>query len=93
MIGYDLDDDRLAQVVAAGGEAGADVADVVRSCDVIVTSLPSSSSWVQVAEHEILPHVAVAARILSTLARYRRRRRGDWPPALRSKASPSSTCR
>lgn len=57
VIGYDLGPDRLAAVVAAGGEAGADVADVVRRCDVIATSLPSSSSWVQVAETEILPQV------------------------------------
>ena len=57
VIGFDLDADRLARVVEAGGHAGADVTDVVRRCDVIATSLPSSSSWVTLAESEILPRV------------------------------------
>src|SRR5690606_31119156 len=52
-----LDAERLAAVVAAGGEAGADVADVVRRCEIIATSLPSSNGWVQIAEGEILPQV------------------------------------
>jgi 2-hydroxy-3-oxopropionate reductase len=57
VIGTDLDAARQAAVVEAGGEGGADVPDVVRRCDVIATSLPSSSAWVEVAELEILPHV------------------------------------
>lgn len=55
VIGYDVDAERLVAVVAAGGEAGADVGDVVRRSEVIATSLPSSPSWVEVAEREILP--------------------------------------
>lgn len=57
VIGTDLDAARQAAVVEAGGEGGADVPDVVRRCDVIATSLPSSSAWVEVVEQEILPHV------------------------------------
>ena len=57
VIAYDLDSERLAQVTAAGAEAGTDVADVVARCEVIATSLPSSESWVEVAELSILPHV------------------------------------
>jgi 3-hydroxyisobutyrate dehydrogenase-like beta-hydroxyacid dehydrogenase len=57
VVGFDLDAKRLDEAVAAGAQAGADVGDVVRRCDVVATSLPSSSSWVQVAEHEILPNV------------------------------------
>jgi 3-hydroxyisobutyrate dehydrogenase-like beta-hydroxyacid dehydrogenase len=51
-----MDSERLAEVTAAGAEAGADVADVVTRCEVIATSLPSSESWVEVAESAILPH-------------------------------------
>lgn len=57
VIGYDLDGARLAQVVAAGAEAGMSVADVVQRSEIIATSLPSSSTWVKVAEQEILPNV------------------------------------
>jgi 3-hydroxyisobutyrate dehydrogenase-like beta-hydroxyacid dehydrogenase len=56
VMGYDLDPARLAQAVADGAHAGADVAAVVQYCDVIATSLPSSSAWVTTAEDEILPH-------------------------------------
>ncbi len=57
VIGYDLDAARLAEAVASGATAGTSVVDVVRQAEVIATSLPSSSAWVQLAEHEILPHV------------------------------------
>jgi 3-hydroxyisobutyrate dehydrogenase-like beta-hydroxyacid dehydrogenase len=57
LIGYDPDAERLAAVVDAGGEAGADEAGVVRRCDVIATSLPSSGAWIEVAERDILPNV------------------------------------
>lgn len=57
VIGYDLDKERLRHVVDAGALAGADIADVVQRCNVIVTSLPSSASFVEVAEDQILPHV------------------------------------
>jgi 2-hydroxy-3-oxopropionate reductase len=57
VIGFDLDAARIAQVVSSGGEAGTDVADVVQRSEIIATSLPSSSSWVNTAEQNILPHV------------------------------------
>jgi len=57
VIGYDLDADRLAAAVAAGVAGGASVVDVVEKCDVIATSLPSSSSFVALAEDELLPNV------------------------------------
>lgn len=57
VIGYDRDQERLRQMVDAGALAGADIADVVRRCDVIATSLPSSASWVEVVEGQILPNV------------------------------------
>jgi 2-hydroxy-3-oxopropionate reductase len=57
VIGIDLDTERLAQIVSAGGKAGVDIADVVQRCEIIATSLPSSQSWVNTVEHDILPHV------------------------------------
>jgi 2-hydroxy-3-oxopropionate reductase len=57
LIGFDLDPERMARVVAAGATAGVDIADVIARCQVIATSLPSSDAFVEVAECEILPHV------------------------------------
>ena len=57
LIGYDLDGERLAGAADAGAMIGDSPADVVAKCDVILTSLPSSGSFVQVAEQEILPSV------------------------------------
>jgi 3-hydroxyisobutyrate dehydrogenase-like beta-hydroxyacid dehydrogenase len=57
VIGYDLNRERLHEVVEAGARPAADVADAVRRCEVIATSLPSSAAFVEVAEQEILPHV------------------------------------
>ena len=55
VVGFDLDAERLT--AATGIESARSTADVVRHCDVIVTSLPSSSSFVAAAENEILPTV------------------------------------
>ncbi len=55
VIGFDLDTERLAALVDTGIETGRSIADVVRCCDVIATSLPSSSILVSVAENQILP--------------------------------------
>jgi 3-hydroxyisobutyrate dehydrogenase-like beta-hydroxyacid dehydrogenase len=57
VIGFDLDGARLGALAQAGVECGEDAADVVQRCEVIATSLPSSDSWVKLAENEILPHV------------------------------------
>ena len=55
VMGFDLVSERQSVVVAAGATGANDVADVVTSSDVVATSLPSSSSFVTVAEAEILP--------------------------------------
>ncbi len=57
VIGYDLDAERLAKAEDAGAKSGADIPTIVQQCDVIVTSLPSSDSWVKAVEQNILPHV------------------------------------
>jgi 2-hydroxy-3-oxopropionate reductase len=55
--GFDLNSDRLAACAAAGMTPGQDVADVVRHSEIILTSLPSSQTFVTVAETELLPNV------------------------------------
>ena len=54
VVGFDLDAERLT--AATGIESARSTADVVRHCDVIVTSLPSSSSFVAAAKNEIPAH-------------------------------------
>ena len=56
VVGFDLREERLsacadAGVVPAGGED-----DVVRRADVVLTSLPSSESWVEAAERHLVPN-------------------------------------
>lgn len=57
VVGYDLDTHRLGAAVSAGAVAAESVDDAVRRSDIVATSLPSSGSFVQVAENEILPNV------------------------------------
>lgn len=57
VIGYDIDDGRQRELMAAGMIGASDVPDAVRQCDVIATSLPSSSSWIEVTTDFILPIV------------------------------------
>ncbi len=57
VIGFDLNGERLQRLVADGLTPATAAADVVRRSDVVAMSLPSSQSWVAVAENEILPHV------------------------------------
>ena len=52
---FDLDPDRLAACVGAGAAAGTGAAEVAARADVVLTSLPSSDAFVQVAEGELLP--------------------------------------
>lgn len=52
---YDIDSSRLERAADAGAPPGADAASVVRSCDVLLLSLPSSAVTVQVLEDEVLP--------------------------------------
>jgi 3-hydroxyisobutyrate dehydrogenase-like beta-hydroxyacid dehydrogenase len=63
VIGFDIDSGRQMELVAAGITAAADIPDLVRRCDVIATSLPSSSSWVETTTDHILP-VARPGQIL-----------------------------
>lgn len=53
--GYDRDAGRLAAAAAGGVLAAADGAEVVARAEVVLTSLPSSEAWVQVAEATLLP--------------------------------------
>ncbi|MBV7327741.1 NAD(P)-binding domain-containing protein [Chloroflexi bacterium TSY] len=56
LIGYDLNEERLAAAVSAGAVQGTSIEHVVVQSDVIATSLPSSETFVQVSEQELLPN-------------------------------------
>lgn len=56
LYGFDIDPQRLAAIVADGAVAAANAAEVVRCAEVVLTSLPSSESFVQVAEESLLPN-------------------------------------
>lgn len=64
VVGFDIDAQRLESAAAAGLEAATSVADAVRRSEIIATSLPSSSSFVQVAEHDILPTVRAGQTVI-----------------------------
>lgn len=53
--GFDLDATRVQACVAAGVSAAEDVGQVVAGSDVVLTSLPSSEAFVQLAETHLLP--------------------------------------
>ena len=53
---FDLDASRQADCVAAGAAAAGSAAEVVGRCDVVLTSLPSSAVFVQVAEADLVPN-------------------------------------
>lgn len=53
---YDLDPALVAEFVARGAEAGANAADLMVTCDVVITCLPSPLACAVVVQ-EILPHV------------------------------------
>ncbi len=57
LVGYDLKTELTAAIAEAGGQTSSTIAELVQSCQVICTSLPSSQAWVTVAESGILPHV------------------------------------
>jgi 3-hydroxyisobutyrate dehydrogenase-like beta-hydroxyacid dehydrogenase len=54
--GFDVNLERLAECAAAGVVEAADAVEVVQTSDVVLTSLPSSAMFVQVAEESLLPH-------------------------------------
>ncbi|MGD2176036.1 MAG: NAD(P)-dependent oxidoreductase, partial [Candidatus Brocadiaceae bacterium] len=53
--GYDIDEDALGAAVSAGARAAGSVAEVVEAGQVVMTSLPYSHTWVEVAEGELVP--------------------------------------
>jgi 3-hydroxyisobutyrate dehydrogenase-like beta-hydroxyacid dehydrogenase len=52
---YDTDGEKLRALTAEGAHPADSAADVARRCDVVLTSLPYSRTWVEVAEGELLP--------------------------------------
>jgi len=48
VVGYDVADDRMEALEAAGGEAGESPADVAARCDAVITALPSVIALVEV---------------------------------------------
>ncbi|GIX06757.1 MAG: hypothetical protein KatS3mg115_1160 [Candidatus Poribacteria bacterium] len=52
---YDLRPERVAAAVKAGARGAQHVAELVAAVEVVMTSLPSSAVFVQVAETELLP--------------------------------------
>lgn len=56
VIGYDVAPPRMAACEEKGIKVGEDAADVVRRTDCVLTSLPYSHIFVQVAEAELIPH-------------------------------------
>ncbi|MFW5689987.1 MAG: NAD(P)-dependent oxidoreductase [Spirochaetota bacterium] len=54
---YDIDRDRLDRVVASGAVAAKGAAELVRSYDTVLLSLPKSHVAVEVLENELLPVV------------------------------------
>lgn len=56
LIVYDLNEKRLADIVSAGAKAASSAADLVKTSDWIITSLPSSAAFVGVVEKELLPN-------------------------------------
>ncbi|MGD8238189.1 MAG: NAD(P)-dependent oxidoreductase [Armatimonadota bacterium] len=53
---FDLDAERLTDCAAAGATAAESAVELVGRSDVVLTSLPSSEVFVQVAEEDLLPH-------------------------------------
>lgn len=61
---FDLDATRMRAVQRHGAHPAADVGMLVGACDVILTSLPSSDAWVQIAEQELLPRVRAGQTLI-----------------------------
>jgi 3-hydroxyisobutyrate dehydrogenase-like beta-hydroxyacid dehydrogenase len=56
LIAFDPNADHLQATTAAGGQVANNGAEVVACSEIVLTSLPSSQVWVQVAEADLLPH-------------------------------------
>lgn len=55
--GFDLDAERLEAAVKIGVQSASDIAALAAEATIILTSLPSSQSFITVAESELLPHM------------------------------------
>lgn len=53
---HDLDQKKLAEIEKEGGKIARDNKEVVASCDIVMTSLPLSEVWVDVAENDFIPN-------------------------------------
>ena len=56
LIGYDIDAEKCAALTATGASAGRDTTEVVKSSDVVMTSLRSSDVFCSVAEQHFIPN-------------------------------------
>ena len=56
VVAFDLDGDKLQQLVDAGAVGAADAAAVVAATEIVMTSLPSSDIFVRVADEVLLPN-------------------------------------
>ncbi|HRW04089.1 MAG TPA: NAD(P)-dependent oxidoreductase [Caldilineaceae bacterium] len=61
---FDLDQARLAAAVNAGAQAADTIAGLVAEVDIVMTSLPSSHTFIVVAERDLLPHVRSGQTII-----------------------------
>lgn len=61
---YDLDAECLAAAQDAGAQPAAAISRLIAAAQIILTSLPSSDAFVQVAEKELLPHVQAGQTII-----------------------------
>jgi len=55
VLAYDINPARLEEARVAGASAAAHIAEVVAGADVVLTCLPSSESFVEVAQRHLLP--------------------------------------
>ncbi|MFO7955634.1 MAG: NAD(P)-dependent oxidoreductase [Candidatus Brocadiia bacterium] len=56
LVAYDIDAETLDRVVEAGATPAGSTAEVVRGAEVVMTSLPYSHTFVEVAEEELIPN-------------------------------------
>ena len=66
VIGFDLKEERLRMLAAAGAGTADSLATVVRESSILLTSLPSSSAFLHVAGEQILPLARPGLRVLET---------------------------
>ena len=72
----DIDPDRVVPLVTAGATAADAVSDLARQCDVIITSLPSSTIAIRVLEDDLVPAVTSGTIVIdmgTTIVRETRR--------------------